>query len=231
MLNALDEAQNAGSTESIDKVEDITSDNVKPEDKDDLEQAKEDLENALTDHGNNYTDEEKAQLEENLDRIESALESLEKVEKVKEAIDALPDSLEPDDLDTVQKTEAAKELYDQLTDHEKELLGSAAADKLNRRLPDSGRRQQHLDAGQHRRFDHHGQRLAQAADRDAAGRQNPCGGQLHRALGQHHRHPDAGLSEQPCAGHAHPDLCVRQRPNHGHLHGDCGPGPRHRHKH
>ena len=80
MLNALDEAQNAGSTESIDKVEDITSDNVKPEDKDDLEQAKEDLENALTDHGNNYTDEEKAQLEENLDRIESALESLEMVE-------------------------------------------------------------------------------------------------------------------------------------------------------
>lgn len=137
MLNALEEAQNAGSTESIDKVEDITSDNVKPEDKDDLEQAKEDLENALTDHGDNYTDEEKAQLEEDLDRIESALESLEKVEKVKEAIDALPDSLEPDDLDTVQKTEAAKELYDQLTEHEKELLGSAAAEKLNRLLADA----------------------------------------------------------------------------------------------
>lgn len=59
------------------------------------------------------------------------------MEKVKEAIDALPDSLEPDDLDTVQKTEAAKELYDQLTDHEKELLGSAAADKLNRLLADA----------------------------------------------------------------------------------------------
>ena len=42
MLNALDEAQNAGSTESIDKVEDITSDNVKPEDKDDLDEDGED---------------------------------------------------------------------------------------------------------------------------------------------------------------------------------------------
>ena len=59
------------------------------------------------------------------------------MEKVKEAIDALPDSLEPDDLDTVQKTEAAKELYDQLTEHEKELLGSAAAEKLNRLLADA----------------------------------------------------------------------------------------------
>ncbi len=68
------------------KVEDITADNVKPENKDDLTAAKEDLENALENFGDNYTEREKAEIQDKLDQINKALESIEKVETVEDAI-------------------------------------------------------------------------------------------------------------------------------------------------
>ena len=43
---------------------------------------------------------------------------------------ALPDTVSPDDLETVEKIEAAKENYDSLTDHEKSMLGKDVVKKL-----------------------------------------------------------------------------------------------------
>lgn len=130
MLDEIAAAGNAGTTDNTDKVEDITSDNVKPEDKDDLTAAKEDLENALENFGDNYTEEEKTALEEKLEQINNALESIEKTEAAQDAITALPDAVEPDDTDAEALINAAKEQYDALTDHEKALISEELKEKL-----------------------------------------------------------------------------------------------------
>ncbi|HJA26444.1 MAG TPA: hypothetical protein H9795_10335 [Candidatus Fournierella merdigallinarum] len=85
------------------------------------------LEEALEAYGGNLTDGEKQQMEEALGQVNGALESLERVEDAQGVIDALPDTVAPDDNDTIETIEAAKELFDRLTSHEKELLGDAAA--------------------------------------------------------------------------------------------------------
>ena len=136
LLTKLEESAQAGDTENIDKVENITSDNVSLEDKDDLTSAKDDLENALENFGDNYTEEEKAALEEKLEQINNALESIEKVEAVMDAIAALPDTVEPDDTATEALINAAKELYDALTEHEKSLIPEEMKEKLESLLGD-----------------------------------------------------------------------------------------------
>ena len=130
LVEKIEESAQAGSTENTDKVEDITADNVKPEDKDDLTAAKEDLENALENFGDNYTEEEKAEIQNKLDQIDDALESLEKIEAVEDAISKLPDTVEPDDTDAEQLIQEAKEQYDALTEHEKSLVSEDAREKL-----------------------------------------------------------------------------------------------------
>lgn len=130
LVEKIEESAQAGSTENTGKVEDITADNVKPEDKDDLIAAKEDLENALENFGDNYTEEEKAEIQNKLDQIDDALESLEKVETVEDAISKLPDTVEPDDTDAEQLIQEAKEQYDALTEHEKSLVSEDAREKL-----------------------------------------------------------------------------------------------------
>lgn len=130
LVEKIEESAQAGSTENTDKVEDITADNVKPEDKDDLTAAKEDLENALENFGDNYTEEEKAEIQNKLDQIDDALESLEKVETVEDAISKLPDTVEPDDTDAEQLIQEAKEQYDALTEHEKSLVSEDTREKL-----------------------------------------------------------------------------------------------------
>lgn len=134
LLAKIEESAQAGNTENTDKVEDITADNVKPEDKDDLISAKEDLEDALDNFGDNYTQEEKQELEDKLDQINQALESIEKVESVQDAISALPDTVEPDDTDVEAIIDAVKEQYEALTDHEKSLVGEALKEKLEHLL-------------------------------------------------------------------------------------------------
>ena len=134
LLAKIEESAQAGNTENTDKVEDITADNVKPEDKDDLISAKEDLEDALDNFGDNYTQEEKQALEDKLDQINQALESIEKVESVQDAISALPDTVEPDDTDVEAIIDAVKEQYEALTDHEKSLVGEALKEKLEHLL-------------------------------------------------------------------------------------------------
>ena len=130
LLNALEEATKAGNTENTAKVEDITSDNVKLENEEDLAMAKEDLENALKNFGDNYTEEEKGELQNKLDRINNALESIEKVEATQDAITKLPAAVKPDDTDAEALIHATKEQYDALTDHEKSLVSTKLKEKL-----------------------------------------------------------------------------------------------------
>ena len=101
------------------------------------ETPSEDLENALEHFGGNYTEEEKQKLQDTLDRVNDALESLDRVQNVQDMAGALPDTVEPDDLETIGKIEAAKEQFDRLTDHEKE-LAAAAAEKLEQLLAAAG---------------------------------------------------------------------------------------------
>lgn len=136
LLEKIEESVQAGNTDNTHKVEDITADNVKPEDKDDLTAAKEDLENALENFGDNYTEEEKAEIQNKLDQIDDALESLEKVETVEDAISKLPDTVEPDDTDAEQLIQEAKEQYNALTEHEKSLVSEDTREKLESLLGD-----------------------------------------------------------------------------------------------
>lgn len=130
LLEQIAEAESAGHTENIGKVENITADNVIAENADDLTAAKEDLENALKEYGDNYTEEEKTDLQEKLDQINGALESLENAEAAQDAITALPDTVKPDDMDTEQLINDAKAQYDALTEHEKSLVSEEAKEKL-----------------------------------------------------------------------------------------------------
>lgn len=131
LLQQIEQSAQAGTTENTDKVEDITPGNVSLEDQDDLTAAKEDLENALDNFGDNYTEEEKAALEDKLEQINQALESIQKVEAAQDAMEALPDHVEPDDTDAAAILEAVKEQYDALTEHEKSLVDEALKDKLD----------------------------------------------------------------------------------------------------
>ena len=136
LLEEITAAGNAGTTENTNKVEDITSDNVKPENKEDLTAAKEDLEYALENFGDNYTEKERAEINKKLDQINNALESIEKVETVQDAITTLPDTAEPDDTDTEALVNAVKEQYDQLTEHEKSFIPDELKEKLKNLLGD-----------------------------------------------------------------------------------------------
>ena len=130
LLQAIEDAAKAADTEATQKVEDVTAENVKPEDKEALEDAKADFEKALEENSGNYTEDEKKAIQEDIDRIESAITALENVENVTEAIAQLPESVEPDDEAEAEKILAAKEAYDALTEHEKSLVGEDAQKKL-----------------------------------------------------------------------------------------------------
>lgn len=136
LLMRIEQASQVGNSEIIEKVEGITSDTVRPENKDDLILAKEELEDALDHYGNNYTKEEKDALLEKLEQINHALESLERVETVQNMIAALPETVEPDDTETEILIHAAKEQYDVLTDHEKSLVSQKSKEKLDSLLCD-----------------------------------------------------------------------------------------------
>lgn len=132
LIKAIDDAAKATNTENTGKVQDVTADNVTPDDKSDLEKAKADLEKALEDNGDNYTAEEKKAIEDELKRIEDALKVIENVEAVENAISDLPATVEPDDEETVAKIEAAKKSYNELTDYEKSLLDPETKEKLDK---------------------------------------------------------------------------------------------------
>lgn len=130
LLTKLEEAAQAGESETIHKVENITSDCVSLENQDDLTAAKEELEHALEHFGDHYTEEEKAALEEQLEQINHALESIAKAEAVRDAITALPDTADPDDTAAEALIHGAQEQYDRLTEHEKTLVSEELKGKL-----------------------------------------------------------------------------------------------------
>ncbi|MBQ3242693.1 MAG: hypothetical protein IJA99_07060 [Oscillospiraceae bacterium] len=129
LLQKLDAVSDAVSTEKTEQVKDITEDNVKNEDKGDLQQAKTDLEAALSDHSGNLTDEEKDALQSQIDQIDKALTAIENAETVRETIEALPDTITKQEGDAI---DAAKEAYCALTGREKILVGETARTKLDR---------------------------------------------------------------------------------------------------
>ena len=120
----------ADKTENTEKVKDITSENVMPEDKENLQAAKDDLEKAMEDYGDNLTDEEKAALEKKIENIDNAMDSLEKAETVEDTITKLPDTVKPDDTDAGKLVNEAKEQYESLTEHEKSLVSDELQEKL-----------------------------------------------------------------------------------------------------
>ena len=137
LLGAIEEAAQAADTENTEKIEDVTSDNVEIDDKADLEKAKEDLEKALEEKNGNYTEEEKKQIEDEIKRIEESLNVIENAEAVESVIAELPESVDPDDGDTLAEIATAKAAFDGLSDYEKSLVPAETKVKLDKLLADS----------------------------------------------------------------------------------------------
>ena len=130
LLDIIDKAQKATQTENIKNVEGINPDNVTEDDREALDKAKADLEKALEEYGTNYTDDELAKTQSDLERVNESLKVLDDVKAVEDLIAELPDSVEPDDLDTVQSILDANDAYNALTDYEKSLVSEDVKEKL-----------------------------------------------------------------------------------------------------
>ncbi|MGM9603054.1 MAG: YDG domain-containing protein [Faecousia sp.] len=128
LLRKVAEAAEAANTTGIQKVQDITSANVKPENKKDLEEAKKDLNDALEKYSGNYTGDEKKAITDAVKRIEDALNVIAKVESVENQINALPDTVSKSDTGKVNDAENA---YNALSDYEKSLIDPAVKAKLD----------------------------------------------------------------------------------------------------
>ena len=98
---------------------------VKPEDKTDLEDTKKQLEDMLKD--DSYTDEDKKNIQDAIDDIDDALEVIGNVEAVEESIVKLPENITKNDEDAIK---AADDAYNALSDYEKSLVDEAAKKAL-----------------------------------------------------------------------------------------------------
>ena len=134
LIKEITDAAEATDTENTEKVENVTPENVIPENKIDLEGAKADLEKALEDNGGNYTEDEKKAIEDELGRIDEALEVIGNVEAVEEGISKLPavDTVKPDDEETIKAITDAQTAYNALSDYEKSLVDEAAKANLDK---------------------------------------------------------------------------------------------------
>ena len=128
LIKKIEEAIGSTETDNIDKVKDITSENVETKDKSDLEKAKDELEKALDDYKDNLTDDEKKDIQDEIDRIEKALEVIDKVEKVEDLINKLPENIAKSDADAIKK---ADEAYNALSKYEQSILDKNAKKKLD----------------------------------------------------------------------------------------------------
>lgn len=134
LLETIEAAAEATDTENVGKVENVTPENVIPENKTDLEGAKADLEKALEDNGGNYTEDEKKAIEDEIKRIDDALEVIGNVEAVEETISKLPavDTVKPDDEEAIKAITDAQTAYNALSDYEKSLVDEAAKANLDK---------------------------------------------------------------------------------------------------
>ena len=128
LIKRIEEAIGSTETDNIDKVKDITSENVETKDKSDLEKAKDELEKALDDYKDNLTDDEKKDIQDEIDRIEKALDVIDKVEKVEDLINKLPENIAKSDADAIKK---ADEAYNALSKYEQSILDKNAKKKLD----------------------------------------------------------------------------------------------------
>ena len=99
---------------------------VKPEDKNDLEDTKKQLEDMLND--DSYTEGDKKVIQDAIDSINDALEVIENVEAVEELINNIPENITKNDEDAIK---AADEAYNALTDYEKSLVDEEAKETLD----------------------------------------------------------------------------------------------------
>ncbi len=133
LLDAIENAADATDTENIEKVENVTAENITPEDKTNLEKAKADLEKALEENGGNYTENEKKAIGDKIKRIDDALEVIGNVEVVEKIIDMLPavDTVEPDDEKAIEAITNALTAYNALSAYEKSLVDEDTKASLN----------------------------------------------------------------------------------------------------
>ena len=103
----------------------VKADEVKPEDKSDLEDAKAKLEEMLED--DSYTDDDKKDIQDAIGDIDDALEVIGNVEAVAELIGKLPENITKKDEDAIK---AADDAYNALSDYEKSLVDEAAKKAL-----------------------------------------------------------------------------------------------------
>ena len=132
MKDAVEQAQAAIDNSTTQKVKDKTENNVALVDKADLEAAKALLEDALLEENKgNYTSEEQAGIQQEIDRLEKAIDAITQTEDVIAHITQLPESVEPDlDEQTELSIRDAMASYDQLSDHQKSLIGEDETNKL-----------------------------------------------------------------------------------------------------
>lgn len=128
LLATLESTGNSINTENIEKVKDVTSENVTPENKTDLEKAKADLEKALENNGDNYTDNEKKSINDEMKRIDDALKVIKNIEAVEELIDKLPETITKNDGAAIK---TADDAYNALSDYEKSLVNEEAKKALD----------------------------------------------------------------------------------------------------
>lgn len=114
---------------TVKKIEEMTFDNVTPDDKSDLKGLKSELENSLEENGDSYTDDEKQAIEDALDRIDDALEIIDNVETVEQMIENLPETITKNDKDAIN---AADKAYKALTKYEKSLVNEDAKKALDK---------------------------------------------------------------------------------------------------
>ena len=127
LLKTIGEASHAANTESVEKTQNITSQNVAVEDQTALEQAKADLEQTLSENAGNYTEQETQAIRDAIDRIQEALWAIENAKAVEEQIRALPQEITRKDLDQVREVEKS---LDALTAHEKTLVSAELQQQL-----------------------------------------------------------------------------------------------------
>ncbi len=130
LAKRIDDAGQAINTENIQKVRDVTAENVAPEDKTDLEKAKADLEQALAVYERNYTENETNTIRDEIKRIDDALRSIENAAAVDELLKTLPDSVTPQNKIDEAIVRDVKAAYDTLSDREKEILNEQNKGKL-----------------------------------------------------------------------------------------------------
>ena len=104
----------------------VNPDEVKPEDKTDLEDTKAKLEEMLKD--DSYTDDDKKDIQDAIDDIDDALKVIGNVEAAIELIDKLPETIKKDDEAAIK---AADDAYNALTEYEKSLVGEGSKKALD----------------------------------------------------------------------------------------------------